>query len=88
MRHFRGFSSGALALAIATTAMFAAAAPSSAIAASPDKAHRVHTAHYRHYRDPLNAYGATIGPEISTPSYSGGGSYGYGYGDNSSSYSQ
>ena len=85
MRQMRGFSLAALA--IAATAMFAAGAPSSAIAGTSRQhkathftAQRTHHASYRAYR----AYGAIPGGSgFASPSYPG---YGYGYGDNSNSY--
>jgi hypothetical protein len=92
MRQIRGFSLGAVALAIAATAMFAAVAPSSAQARTArhhTTAHfAAHHASYRHYREygagPASAYGAIPGGVgFAGPSSSG---YGYGYGDNSNSY--
>jgi hypothetical protein len=93
MRQMRGFSLAALA--IAATAMFAAVAPSSAIAGTSRQHHATHFtaqrprhAGYRGYRaygeyeaGPASAYGAIPGgSEFASPSYPG---YGYGYGDNS-----
>jgi hypothetical protein len=99
MRQIRGFSLGVLA--IAATAMFAAVAPSGAIAgtsahartarqhyATHFTAQRTHHASYRRYR----AYGA--GPASAYGAIPGGSGfaspsypgYGYGYGDNSNSY--
>jgi hypothetical protein len=88
MRRMRGFSLAALA--IAATAMFAAVAPSSAIAGASRQhkathftAQRTHHASYRRYRA-YRAYGAIPGGSgFASPSYPG---YGYGYGDNSNSY--
>jgi hypothetical protein len=92
MRQIRGFSLGALALAIAATAMFAAVAPSRAIAGAlahaRTAAQRAHNANYHRYRGygagPASAYGAIPGGSgFASPSYPG---FGYGYGDNSYSY--
>jgi hypothetical protein len=102
MRQIRGFSLGAVALAIAAAAMFAAVAPSSAIAAASAHARtarqhqathftaqRAHNANDRPYR----GYGA--GPVSAYGAIPRGGSgfaspsypgFGYGYGDNSNSY--
>jgi hypothetical protein len=81
MRQIRGFSRGAVALAIAVTATFAAVAPSSAASR-----HHRHFAGY-HASRVYRAYGAIPGGAgFAAPSYSGGGGYGYGYGDNSNSY--
>jgi hypothetical protein len=102
MQQLRGFSLGAVALAIVATVMLAAVAPSSAIAgtsahariarhhkATHFTAQRAHDGNYRRYR----AYGA--GPAGAYGAILGGGSgfaspsypgFGYGYGDNSYSY--
>jgi hypothetical protein len=88
MRQMKGFSLGALAIAIAATAMFATVAPSGAIAgtsAHPRTAHNADYPRYRAYREygagPTSAYGAIPGGSgFARPSYQG---YGYGYGDNS-----
>jgi hypothetical protein len=92
MRRIKGFSFGALAFAIAATAMFANA-PADARTAKHHKAthftsHRAPDAGYpyrveRDYGDgPASAYGAIPGgPGLASPSYPG---WGYGYGDNQS----
>jgi hypothetical protein len=84
MRQIRGFSLGAVALAIAATAMFAAVAPSSAIAgtsahartarqhkATHFTAQRAHNANDRQYRA-YREYGA--GPASAYGAIPGGGS--------------
>lgn len=95
MRQIRQFSLGFLALATAATAMFAAVAPSSAIAGTSTHARTArqyqaahftaHNTNYRRYREygagPASAYGAILGGSgFASPSYPG---FGYGYGDNS-----
>ena len=95
MREVRGFSLGALALAIAATATFAAGTAADARTARHHGAthfavHRAYHASPRWYRaygaygsGPAGAYGAMPGSVYAAPSYPG---YGYGYGDNSNNY--
>jgi len=91
MPQIRGFSLGAVALAIAATAMFAAVASTSAQARTERQhqarhftAQRAHVANDHRYRA-YRAYGAMPGggSGFASPSYPG---FGYGYGDNSHSY--
>jgi hypothetical protein len=91
MRRFKGFSLGAVALAIVATAMLANASADARTAKHHKATHLTHRAPdagyqpYRVDRDygsgPASAYGAIPGPGLASPSYPG---WGYGYGDNQS----